>query len=264
MAQEIQYTANTGIVTIATANANLDGTGTLGTVLTAGANGTIIKTIIIKAQVNTTEGMVRLFVRAGGSTFLLSEVHIPIVTKSSRDFSYYNVIPMNYALQSGDILLASTEKAETFNVIAEGLDYAYGVAVREDSTEYNSITGSAKLTTANTNLDGTGTLVTVLTSKTGAPGYKGCMISSILIKAQATTTPGMVRLYIKPTPGATATLFTEVFIPAITQNATNQTFMHQVIAMGSLSIQSGYIISASTEKGEPFSVVIEGSDWFYP
>jgi len=263
MAQEIQYTANTGIVTISTANTNLDGTGTLGTVLTAAANGTVIKTIIVKAQVNTTQGMVRLFVQSGGATFLLLEISIPIVTKSSRDVSFFAVIPMNYTLQSGAVLVASTEKGESFNVIAEGLNYAYGATVREDSTEYNSNTGSAKITTANTNLDGSGTLATVLTASSTA-GRKGCLIKSIIIKAQATTTPGMVRLYIKPTPLATATLFTEVIIPALTPNATNQTFMHQAIAGGSLSIQSGYIISASTEKGEPFSVVIEASDWFYP
>ena len=61
MAAETQYTANTGKVLISTANSNLDGTGTLGTVLTAASNGTLIKAITVKAQVNTTEGMVRLF-----------------------------------------------------------------------------------------------------------------------------------------------------------------------------------------------------------
>lgn len=88
MAAETQYTANTGCVTISTANSNLDGTGTLGTVLTGASNGTLIKSIIVKAQTNTTQGMIRLFVNGGGATELIAEIEVPAVTKSSTDPSY--------------------------------------------------------------------------------------------------------------------------------------------------------------------------------
>jgi hypothetical protein len=53
MAAETQYTANTGMVKISTANSNLDGSGTLGTVLTGASNGTLIKTVTVKATSNT-------------------------------------------------------------------------------------------------------------------------------------------------------------------------------------------------------------------
>ena len=63
MAEETQYVANTGMQTISTANSNLDGTGTLSSaILTGSANGTLIKTVTVKAQVTTTQGMVRLYI----------------------------------------------------------------------------------------------------------------------------------------------------------------------------------------------------------
>ncbi len=61
-----KYTANTGMATISTANANLDGTGTLATVLTASANGTFIKSVIVEAKGTVNIGMVRLFVKSPG------------------------------------------------------------------------------------------------------------------------------------------------------------------------------------------------------
>ena len=64
MAAETQYTPNTGLATINTANSNVDGSGTLGTVLTADANkkGTFIKSVTVKASTDTAQGMVRLFI----------------------------------------------------------------------------------------------------------------------------------------------------------------------------------------------------------
>ena len=49
-----ELSANTGMVNIATANANLDGTGALTGLLTGAANGTIINSVIIKATQATT------------------------------------------------------------------------------------------------------------------------------------------------------------------------------------------------------------------
>ena len=55
-------TANTGFATVATANSGLDGKGTLATVLTGAANGTMVKSVIVKAIAPTLQGMVRLFI----------------------------------------------------------------------------------------------------------------------------------------------------------------------------------------------------------
>ncbi len=127
--QRAKYTANYGAVVISAANANLDGSGTLGTVLTGASNGTFIKRVIIKGQTNVTKGMVRLFLNGtiGGIsvTDLIREIEIPAVTKSSIRHSYVMEISLGLYLQSGFVLKASTENAETFNVIAEGLDMTY-------------------------------------------------------------------------------------------------------------------------------------------
>jgi len=127
--ERAKYTANTGQVSISTANTNLDGTGTLGTVITAPktafSKGTLIKTITIKSQVNTTDGMVRLFVYDGTNTRLLLEVPVKAVTKSASADSFHKVINLNYYLEENCSIKASTEKAETFSIIAEGLDITY-------------------------------------------------------------------------------------------------------------------------------------------
>ncbi len=119
------YTANTGIVLISTANGELNGSGTLGTVLTAANNGTLIKTISINSISDTTEGMVRLFVYDSTSTKLIEEFQIPPSKKSGTYPSYKVSYDVNYNLKSGYVLKASTQNAESFIVIAEGLDWGY-------------------------------------------------------------------------------------------------------------------------------------------
>ena len=195
MAEETQYTANTGMQTISTANTNLDGTGTLSSAIVTGAsNGTLIKTVTVKAQVTTTQGMVRLFVFDGSSTTkLITEIEIPATVKSATDPSCEIVVPLNYSLKSGWSLKASTEKGESFNVIAEGLNWAYyASSVRPESSKYTANTGFQTVSTANANLDGTGTISAAIV--TGASS--GTQIKSVMIKAQVSTTAGMIRLFL--------------------------------------------------------------------
>ncbi len=102
MADSIEtiYTAVMGINTVSTANPNLDGTGTISTLLTGSTNGTKVKTVIIKSQTDTTQGMIRFFVkRSGGNYMLINEVYVPPVIKSSRDVSFYRIISLNYTLE---------------------------------------------------------------------------------------------------------------------------------------------------------------------
>lgn len=124
--QKVQYTANSGTVAISTANTNLDGTGTLGTVLTAASNGTLIKTITIKATGTTTRGMIRLYI-GDGSTFtrIIDEVDVPARIQSSKQSTFCITYDVNWSLKAGYLLYASTEKAEGFVVTALAMDYAY-------------------------------------------------------------------------------------------------------------------------------------------
>jgi hypothetical protein len=285
MAAETQYTANTGIAKITTANTSLTGSGTLGTdiwdVLTGATPGTLIKTVTIKATVTTTQGMIRLFIY-DGSTFtrLLKEIDVPPMTLNSStgtDKSFETTVQLDYKLKSGYKLRVTTQNSETFNVIAEGLDWAYyATSVRPESTNYTANTGLGFITGAvgsgNTALDGSGnpgtTIWAVLTASTSA-GMKGCAIDSITIKATGTVTHGMVRIFINDgTAGASHTfLLTEVFINPIVLPAagTFQSFSHKIVFPNKLQIKAGDIIYATAQNNsESFSVIAEGADWSYP
>ncbi len=261
MAEETQYTANTGMQTISTANTNLDGTGTLSSAIITGAsNGTLIKTVTVKAQVTTTQGMVRLFIYDGSNTKLLTEIEVPATVKAANDMSFEAVVPLNYSLKSGWSLKASTEKGESFNVIAEGLNWAYyASSVRPESSKYTANTGFQTVSTANTNLDGTGTISAAIV--TGASS--GTQIKSVCVKAQVSTTAGMIRLFLYD--GSNTKLLKEIPVPAVTKSATAESF-YEKVDFGELgfALKAAWSLKASTEKGESMNVIAEGLDWTYP
>ncbi len=264
MAEETQYTANTGWATISTANANLDGTGTLGTVLTAGANGTLVKTITIKAQTSTSQGMVRLFIDdVVRNISLIKEVIIPPITKASINPAFEIKVEVNITLKAGYILKASTQNADTFNVIAEGLDWVYySTSVRTDTTQYTSNTGTNNISTANSNLDGTGSLTDVYVSGSAAT-YKGSSIKTITIEAPVdVTTPGMVRLFLYDNVSVIK-LFAEVFVPSNAQSGTGKCFEYTLVYENDLDIKAGWTIKAATQNAQTFTITVQGNDWKY-
>ncbi len=264
MAAETQYTSNLGMVTISTANSNLDGsTGTYYDVITAAANGTLIITVTVKAQVSTTQGMVRLFAYNGSTTKLIAEIEVPAITKSSTYPAFETTVVLNYDLVASGKLKASTQNGETFNVIAEGLDWAYYGSVRPESTNYVAGTDYGTIDTANSNLDGTGTIINVITAASSGSGSKGTLIQSILIKAQVSTTAGMIRLFIYD--GTNTKLLTEVQVPAITKSGTANSFSARIDFGGrDFALKAGWSLKASTENAERFNVFAEGIHWGYP
>lgn len=123
-------TPKCGIGQISTANTNRDGTGTIGTIFTAGASGSRIDAINIKATGTTTAGMIRLFIHDGANARLLTEVPVIAITPSGTLPSWEaqlntntmtQVLPL--VLPTGYSLRAATNNAETFNVIALGGDF---------------------------------------------------------------------------------------------------------------------------------------------
>jgi hypothetical protein len=259
MSAETQYTANTGMVTISTANTNLNGSGTFSDVIITGAsNGTLIKSISVKAQGSTTHGMVRIFIWPTGmeSYRLLTEIEVPATTQSPTDPAFEITIPFNFELKSGHTLKASTEKGETFNVIIEAQDWSYyASSVRSETTKYTVIDGIADVSDANPNLNGTGTLVTVLTSS-------GCNIQSITIKAIVSTTDGMIRLFLNDETNTK--LFREIPVRAITKSAIAKSFYHRIVFNDGFALKSRWSLKASTEKGESFKVIADALNWSYP
>lgn len=109
------------------ANTGRDGTGTLVTVLTAGASGSRIDSIMVQATGTTTAGMIRFFISndSGTSKRLIGEVPVLAQTASatvpvwralltSQNSSF---LQNGLVLQANAILYAATNNAETFNVV---------------------------------------------------------------------------------------------------------------------------------------------------
>ena len=132
MASNPSYAATPkcGLGQVSVANTARDGTGTLATVFTAGANGSRIDAIGLKAIAATTAGMIRLFIHDGVTARLLTEVPVVAVTPSATVPAWEvqlnantmtQVLPIT--LPTGYSLRASTEKGETFNLLATGGDF---------------------------------------------------------------------------------------------------------------------------------------------
>ena len=103
-------------VSFATANTNLDGTGTLGDIITGSSEGTHIQHVKIKAEGSTTAGMIRLFIYNLTTTLLIKEFLVAAITPAATVMSWeVEWLPTKtLILASGEILRVSTEQAETF------------------------------------------------------------------------------------------------------------------------------------------------------
>lgn len=122
MAVDPQFAATQGseVTAIpATANTARDGSGTLVTILTAGASGTRVERIKIKATGTTTAGMIRIFLHNGTSAFLLDEYTVTAATPSATvktweiDQLYADTDPIS--LPTGWTVKATTHNAEAFH-----------------------------------------------------------------------------------------------------------------------------------------------------
>lgn len=131
MATQAQFAAvpKVGAVVISTANTNRDGTGTIDTVFTAGANGARIDSVEVQATATVTAGMIRLFIHDGTSAFLFAEVSVSASTPSatvpaySAQFTTSTTAVLPIVIPTGFSLRASTNNAESFNIIAFGGDF---------------------------------------------------------------------------------------------------------------------------------------------
>ncbi|MFH2140794.1 MAG: hypothetical protein ABIJ97_00120 [Bacteroidota bacterium] len=127
LCERVKYTAVTEIVSISTANSNLDGSGTITDLITGGGSGVLVKRLTVKAQGNTSQGMVRIFHKDSSTTRLLREVEIPAITQSAEDRTLIAVIDELFYLRSSYKLRVSTENAETFIISAEGAQMSYPI-----------------------------------------------------------------------------------------------------------------------------------------
>lgn len=107
---------------------------------------------------------------------------------------------------------------------------------------------AAQISTANTNRDGTGTIVTVLTA-----GSNGSRVDDITVIATGTTTAGMVRLFVND--GTNTRLWQEIPVTAATPSGTVQAFASTLLNQA-LLLPNGYSLRAATNNAETFNVVV--------
>lgn len=114
--------------------------------------------------------------------------------------------------------------------------------------------GKADLSAANTNRDGSGTMVDILTGATS-----GTRVDRITVQATATTTAGMVRLFIHN--GTNYRLWREVAVGAITVGASTPAFWDELADLDLILPSASYKLAASTHNAETFVVHAEGADY---
>lgn len=113
-----------------------------------------------------------------------------------------------------------------------------------------------QVATANTNRDGTGTIVDMITGATN-----GTRINKITVKATVTTTAGMVRIYFYD--GTNTRLYREVAVTAITVGASTKSFSEEILFDDSSApiLQSGNKLQASTHNAENFNIITEAGEY---
>lgn len=119
------------------------------------------------------------------------------------------------------------------------------------STPRNTI---ADVAVANTNRDGTGTIVSAFVA-----GASGGRVDRIEIKATAATTAGMVRAFKRVSAGAWK-LWREYPVTAITPSASVATFAYREDDIGEVLI-AGMEIGFATHNAEGFEVHTSGGDF---
>lgn len=109
----------------------------------------------------------------------------------------------------------------------------------------------AQVSTANTNRDGTGTLVTVL-----AGAATGTRVDDIRIQATGTVTAGVVRLYLSLDNGTTNRLLREILVSATTPSTTVEAWSAALSNLGILLPNANALLRASTNNAETFNVLV--------
>lgn len=118
-----------------------------------------------------------------------------------------------------------------------------------------------RISTANTNRDGTGTLGTIFTA-----GADGGRIDRIKWKATSTTTAGVVRIFMKDTQGSPAIrLLFEALVTAITPSATVKSAEGEFVRSDGqplVIVPAGWSVVAGTHNAESFDVIVDvGGDY---
>lgn len=115
----------------------------------------------------------------------------------------------------------------------------------------------AQVSAANTNRDGSGTVVTVHVGSAN-----GRRINKIRIVGTGTTTAGMVRFYLYD--GTNTRMYREVVVSAITVSASTAAFSSEILFYDSdapILPSASWELRASTHNAETFNIISEWADF---
>ena len=126
-----------------------------------------------------------------------------------------------------------------------------------NNAEITSVTGVAKITTANSNLDGSGAKSIIFEG-----GANGAVLTSIVVKATETTTPGMVRIFLQS--GEDYFLYDEFSVYATSPSGVLETYQSVLVIPGGLMVAPSMGVYATTQNSESFAVTASGFTWTYP
>lgn len=115
-------------------------------------------------------------------------------------------------------------------------------------------TWQAALSAANTNRDGTGTIVDVLTG-----GSIGSRLDKVRVVASGTTSAGVIRFYLYD--GTNTYLVKEIIVLANTPSTTNEVWADEWDADGIVLPTNQWKLRASTHNAEAFKVFVKGGDF---
>lgn len=113
----------------------------------------------------------------------------------------------------------------------------------------------AAVSAANTNRDGSGTIVSIATGS--AAGFK---VQEVVAQATVTTTAGMIRLFISTDSGSTWDLFDEMPVGAVTVAASTPAYRFAKNYQNLVLTGTTNRLGASTHNAEAFEVYALGAD----
>ena len=114
--------------------------------------------------------------------------------------------------------------------------------------------GYGALSAANTNRDGTGTIVDIVTGVAA-----GTRIDRVVIEATATTTAGVVRLFLYD--GSSYRLFYEQLVSAVTPSTSIAAARYEIGFTDLVLPSASWKLAASTNNAETFAVFAHGADY---
>ncbi len=115
--------------------------------------------------------------------------------------------------------------------------------------------GLAQVSAANTNRDGSGTVVTVITGVAA-----GTRIAEVVVEATVATTAGMVRLYLFNAADSSTRLFDEIAIAAATPSASVRATRVSTVYTNLILPSASWQLRASTHNAEAINVIALGAD----